>query len=61
MVESFISRIKDEHLNEELFLDLADATKKIERWRKFCNERRLHSSIVMKTPSQFEEEFGLET
>ena len=58
-VESFNSRIRDECLNEELFLDLADAKKKIERWRKSYNERRPHSSIGMKTPKQFEEEFGL--
>jgi putative transposase len=52
------SRIRDEGLNEELFLDLADAKKKIERWRKSYNDQRPHSSIGMKTPKQFEEEFG---
>jgi len=56
-IESFNSRIRDECLNEELFLDLADAKKKIERWRRSYNDRRPHSSIGMKTPKQFEEEF----
>jgi putative transposase len=58
-IESFNSRIRDECLNEELFLDLADAKKKIERWRKSYNDRRPHSSIGMKTPKQFEEDFGI--
>lgn len=56
-VESFNSRFRDECLNEELFLDLADAKKKIEAWRRSYNEDRPHSSIGMKTPEAFEEEF----
>lgn len=57
-IESFNSRLRDECLNEELFLDLADAKKKIEKWRRSYNEKRPHSSIGMKTPKQFEDEFG---
>jgi len=56
-VESFNSRFRDECLNEELFHDLADAKKKIEKWRRYYNEERPHSSIGMKTPNAFEEEF----
>jgi putative transposase len=56
-IESFNSRFRDECLNEELFHDLADAKKKIEKWRKFYNEERPHSSIGMKTPNAFEKEF----
>lgn len=56
-VESFNSRFRDECLNEELFHDLADAQKKIERWRRYYNEERPHSSIGMKTPNAFEKEF----
>lgn len=59
-VESFNSRFRDECLNEELFSDLEDARKKIERWRKIYNEKRPHGSIGMKTPKQFEEEFNNE-
>lgn len=56
-VESFNSRFRDECLNEELFHDLNDAKKKIEKWRKYYNEERPHSSIGMKTPNAFEKEF----
>jgi putative transposase len=58
-VESFNSRFRDECLNEELFHDLADAKKKIEKWRKYYNEERPHSSIDMKTPNEFERGFKL--
>lgn len=56
-IESFNSRFRDECLNEELFHDLADAKKKIEKWRRYYNEERPHSSIGMKTPQAFEKEF----
>ena len=58
-IESFNSRFRDELLNEELFHDLADAKKKIEGWRKYYNEERPHSSIGMKTPKEFENEFKI--
>ena len=38
-------------------MDLEDARKKIERWRRVYNEKRPHSSLGMKTPKEFEEEF----
>ena len=56
-IESFNSRLRDEHLTEEIFLDLEDAKKKIEKWRRSYNELRPHSALGMKTPNQFEEEF----
>ena len=56
-VESFNSRFRHECLNEELFFDLDDARKKIERWRRVYNEKRPHGSLGMKTPKEFEEEF----
>ena len=55
-IESFNSRLREEHLNEEIFLDLEDAEKKIERWRKFYNEERPHTSLKFKTPKEFEDE-----
>lgn len=58
-IESFNSRLRDECLNEELFQDLADAETKIERWRRYYNEERPHSSIGMKTPVDFEKDFGI--
>lgn len=54
--ESFNSRFRDECLNEEIFLDLADAKKKIEKWRVYYNEVRPHTAIGFKTPKQYEEE-----
>ena len=58
-IESFNSRLRDECLNEELFHHLADAEKKIEKWRRYYNEERPHSSIGMKTPVDFELGFGI--
>jgi putative transposase len=56
-IESFNSRFRDECLNEQLFHDLDDAKKKIEKWRRYYNEERPHSSIGMKTPVEYEKEF----
>lgn len=60
-IESFNSRFRDECLNEELFLDLEDAKKKIEKWRVYYNERRPHTALGFKTPKQFEEDFETKT
>lgn len=56
-IESFNSRFRDECLNEELFLDLEDAKKKVEKWRMYYNEKRPHTALDFKTPKQFEEDF----
>ena len=56
--ESFNSRLRDEHLTEEVFLDLEDAKKKIEKWRREYNQIRPHSALGMKPPNQFEAEFN---
>ena len=55
-IESFNSRLREEHLNEELFEDLEDAKRKIERWRRYYNEERPHTSLDFKTPKEFEDE-----
>jgi putative transposase len=52
-IESFNGRLRDECLNAELFLDLVDARKKLEAWRKDYNENRPHSSIGNLTPAEF--------
>ena len=44
-IESFNSRFRDECLNENWFLDLVDAKKKIESWRTFYNCERLHTTL----------------
>jgi len=49
--ESFLSRFRDECLNQNLFHDLHDARRKIESWRTHYNEERPHSSLNYETPS----------
>lgn len=56
-IESFNSRLREEHLNEELFRDIDDAKRKIEKWRRYYNEVRPHTSLNFKTPKEFEHEF----
>jgi hypothetical protein len=40
IIESFIGRLRDEMLNETLFLSLADAHAKLEAWRIDYNTNR---------------------
>jgi putative transposase len=52
-VESFNGRFRDECLNENWFIDLADAREKIKQWRQDYNEKRPHSSLQYRTPMEF--------
>ena len=52
-VESFNSRLRDECLNEHVFLSLAEARATIETWRDDYNHRRSHSSLGALTPVEF--------
>jgi putative transposase len=52
-IESFNGRLRDECLNVEMFLDLADAQSKIEKWRRDYNEQRPHSALADRTPQEF--------
>jgi putative transposase len=52
-VESFNGRLRDECLNVNWFVDLADAREKIELWRKDYNEVRPHSSLGYLTPVEY--------
>lgn len=56
-IESFNSRFRDECLNEEIFHNLEDAKKKIEKWRRYYNGKRPHTSLNFMTPNEFEKEF----
>jgi len=38
-------RLREECLNEHLFMSLQDARNKIEAWRGFYNEERPHSAL----------------
>jgi putative transposase len=52
-IERFNDRLRDECLNVEVFLDLADARSKIERWRRDYNQERPHSALGDRTPQEF--------
>jgi putative transposase len=52
-IESFNSRLRDECLNEQVFLSLDDARYKIEQWRSQYNRERPHSSLGYRTPEEF--------
>jgi putative transposase len=52
-IESFNSRLRDECLNEHVFLTLAEARETIEAWRYDYNHLRPHSSLGALTPTEF--------
>ena len=51
--ESFMGRFRDECLNENVFVSLEDARKKVMDWREDYNFRRPHSSLNNMTPWEF--------
>lgn len=52
-IESFNGRMRDELLNESLFLGLADARLAIQSWVADYNDSRPHSSLEYRTPAAF--------
>lgn len=50
-IESFNGRLRDEGLNVEVFLDLADARSKLDQWRSDYNQHRPHSALADRTPN----------
>jgi putative transposase len=52
-IESFNGRMRDELLNESLFLGLADARTAIAAWVADYNNARPHSSLDYRTPAAF--------
>jgi putative transposase len=52
-IESFNGTCRDDCLNQELFEDVVDAKQKIERWRRYYNHERPHSSLGHRTPADF--------
>lgn len=50
--ESFVSRLRAELLDVELFHNLADAQVKLALFRRFYNEKRPHSSLGYRTPAE---------
>ncbi len=51
LIEAFNGRLRAECLNAHWFLSLADATEKLEAWRRDYNEQRPHSAIGNKVPA----------
>ena len=51
-IESFNGKLRDECLNENVFVSLQEAKKLVEAWRNEYNERRPHSSLGGKTPNE---------
>jgi putative transposase len=51
-IESFNARLRDECLNANVFVSLADARRKIESWRVDYNEHRPHSSLGNRSPQE---------
>lgn len=52
-VESFNSRLRDELLNRELFLSIAELRYVVDRWRMDYNHYRPHSSLDYMAPAAF--------
>jgi len=52
-IPSFNSKLRDECLNEHVFLTLAEARETIEAWRFDYNHCRPHSSLGALTPTEF--------
>jgi transposase InsO family protein len=60
-VESFNGRMRDELLNETLFLDLDQARQLIGTWADDYNRARPHSSLGYKTPTAYAEQLTAST
>jgi putative transposase len=58
-IESFNSRLRDECLNEHWFLSMADAQRKIERFRHEYLTEHSHSSLGGLTPAEYAGRFTL--
>lgn len=52
-IESFNARLREECLDQELFLSLDDAKQKVEAWRNFYNNFRPHSALGGMPPRVF--------
>jgi putative transposase len=52
-VESFNSKLRDELLNRELFLSMAELRYVVDRWRMDYNHYRPHSSLDYMAPAAF--------
>ncbi len=56
-IESFNGKLRDECLNEHLFLGLKEAKRLIENWREEYNTSRPHSALNGQTPRELATQF----
>ncbi len=52
-VESFHNRLRDECLNQEIFLSVTEARVVIEEWRRFYNRVHSHSRLGFQSPDEY--------
>jgi len=52
-IESFNGRFRDECLNENCFVNVLDARRRIGEYRREYNEDRGHSALGRLTPAQY--------
>ena len=52
-VESFHNRLRDECLNQEIFLSVTEARVVIEEWRRFYNSVHPHSRLGFLSPDEY--------
>ena len=52
-IESFHNRLRDECLNREVLLSVAEAQVLIEQWRQTYNHEHPHSRLGFKSPQEF--------
>jgi putative transposase len=57
-IESFNGRLREECLNANWFLSLADARRKIATWQQDYNEQSPHSSLGYLPPLQLQRRLG---
>ncbi len=60
-IESFNGKLRNECLNAEVFMDLVDARRKLEAWRRDYNEQKPHPSIGNLTPVEYAASLRAET
>ena len=53
MIESFNARLWQECLSASCFLNIEDARRTLETWRREYNETRPHTALGLKSPYQY--------
>ena len=59
-IETFNGRLRDEGLNENLFLSLAEARDILRKWKEDDNNIRPHSSLSNLAPAEFAKNLAIE-